>query len=235
VKFFEAIKELFPHSRAFELFADTDKRRLMQGLSALPEDIRREADLAYFDLFPYTTRVPKLWEQAFALVLSEKHYPKRRDIIDAMWKFITGDQGTDFMELVLQSIDSEFRVVENIPLTDPRNKQSAGMAVCDYFEMVCDNEIACCDYLRGNDKFTPSILQNDTSHIYAIPDDTRFWETCFFVCRNVYRSGAEEILYIEPLSLPEIWRDIVEYLILKMKPLHTTAVLFVEWEQEAQA
>jgi hypothetical protein len=235
MKFFEAIKELFPHSRAFELAANNDKRRLMLGLSALPEDIRHEAERVYFDLFPYTTREPEMWEKVFALVFSEKQLPKRRAVIDAMWKFISGNQGTDFLELILQAIDGSFHVVENVPLTDPRNKQSAGLAICDYFEMVCDNEIACCDYMRGNDAFTPSILQNDTSHIYAIPDDTRFWESCFFVCKNVYRNDVQEILYIEPLALEDTWRDIVEYLILRTKPVHTTAVLFVEWTQEAEA
>jgi hypothetical protein len=233
-KFFEAIKALFPHSRAFEMFADNNKRRLMQGLAALLEDIRHEAELVYFDLFPYSTRVPEMWESVFALIFKEKQLSKRRDVVDAMWKFISGDQGIGFLELILQRIDSRFHVVENIPFTDPRNKQSTGMAVCDYDYMVCDNEIACCDYMRGNDKFVPSILQNDTSHIYSIPDDTRYWETCFFVCRQVYRNKIHEILYIEPVVLEEIWRDIVEYLILKTKPLHTTAVLFVEWKQEAQ-
>jgi hypothetical protein len=232
MKFFEGIKELFPHSRAFEMFADNDKRKFIQALSVLPEDIRHDTELAYSDLFPDSTRVPEMWEKVFALVIGEKQLAKRRNIIDSMWKFITGNQAAAFLERILQSIDKDFHVVENVPTTDPRNKQSAGLAICDYVSMVCDNDTACCDYMRGNDRFTPSILQNDTSHIYAIPDNIRFWETCFFVCRKAYRNGVQEILYVEPIFISERWRDIIEYLVLKTKPLHTTAVMFVEWEQE---
>jgi len=53
-KFFEAIKQLFPRSRAFELFADNSKRKLIKGIAELPENIRREAELVYLDLFPDT-------------------------------------------------------------------------------------------------------------------------------------------------------------------------------------
>jgi hypothetical protein len=186
----------------------------------------------YSDLFPETTRFPERWEQVFSLYLTERESSKRRNIIDALWKTISGDQGTNFLEQVLRSIDFNFCVVENVPLTDPRNRQSVGLAVCDYMTMVCDNDLACCDYLAGSGTFIPSILQNDKSDIYAIPDDNRFWEVCFFVCKAVIRNDIQEILYIEPLDLNNIWKNIVEYLILKIKPVHSTAVVFVNWIEE---
>jgi hypothetical protein len=98
--------------------------------------------------------------------------------------------------------------------------------------MVCDNDEACCDYRQGNDFFIPSILQNDKSNVYAIPDNPRFWETCFFVCKGVERNDEHQILYIEPLELSVVWKNMVEYLILKIKPVHTTAVVFVKWQEE---
>jgi hypothetical protein len=229
MKFFEAVKNLFPRGRAFAMFAVNDKRRLIEGLSALPDDVRREAEKAYLDLFPETTRFPEEWEKTFAVYLTGAEQEKRRGIIDALWKTVSGDQGASFLQEVLRKIDTGLGVFENVPVSDPRNKQSAGLAICDYSTMVCDNETACCDYFRGDDTFTPGVIQNDKTDVYAIPDDTRFWETCFFIAKNIYRNNEQEILYIEPLEISATWKNIVEYLVLKIKPVHSTAVVFVKW------
>jgi hypothetical protein len=226
---------LFPRSHAFRLIADNNKRKLMEALSVLPEDTRREAGRVYFDLFPDTTRFPEKWERVFSIHLTGAEHSKRRDILDALWRTISGDQGANFLQQILRSIDPRFTVAENVPATDPRNKQSAGIALCDFETMRCDNDAACCDYFRGDDNFIPSILQNDKSDLYSIPDDTRFWEMCFFICKSVYRNDTREIIYIEPFELSVVWRNIVEYLILKIKPVQTTAVVFIRWIEEDAA
>jgi hypothetical protein len=230
--FFETVKALFPRSRAFQLSVPNSKRRLMEALSKLPENVLHEAETVYFDLFPDTTRCPERWEKVFSLYLTTPEQAKRRNIIDALWKQISGDEATHFLELVLQKIDSGFKVVENVPVVDPRSQQSVMFCVCDYEDMVCDNDNACCDYREGDDTFIPSILQNDTSSIYAIPDNPGYWEMCFFVCKAVMRNESNEIMYVEPLSLSVIWKNIVEYLILKIKPVQSTAVVFVRWQEE---
>jgi len=120
-KIFETIKLLFPRSRAFELFADNSKRRFFKGLAELPGDIRKEAELAYLDLFPETTRFPDKWESVFALRFTEAEMVKRRDILDSMWKMFAGDQSMSFLGLLLQRIDSRINVVENIPVSNPRH------------------------------------------------------------------------------------------------------------------
>lgn len=232
MRFFEAVKALFPRGRAFDMFIDNNKRRLIDGLSVLPDDIRLEAEKAYLDLFPATTRYPEKWEKIFSLYLTEAEHEKRRDILEALWKTISGDQGANFLEQVLRSIHPDFHVIENTPLTDPRNRQAAILAICDYSTMVCDNDQACCDYRVGNSFFVPSILQNDKSDVYAIPSDQRFWETCFFICKGVERNEEHQILFVEPLEVPLLWKNIVEYLILKIKPVHSTAVVFVKWIEE---
>jgi hypothetical protein len=221
-----------PHSEAFEAFAESNKRKLMKAVSVLPETIRSDAELVYLDLFPDTTRVPEKWEDTFSVFLTSEEKKKERQILSALWRINNGGQSGGVLEEVLQNIHPDFRVVENVPVVDPRNKHSVGLAVCDYQRMVCDNEIACCDYLAGSSTFVPTVLQNDTSVLYAIPDDKLFWEVCFFVCKEVHRNDIHEILYIEPLQLNTLWRNIIEYLILKIKPVHSTAVVFVEWIEE---
>jgi hypothetical protein len=232
VKFFEAIKELFPHSRAFELFADNNKRRLMQGLSALPEDVRHEAELAYFDLFPDTTRVPEKWEEVFALIFTERERPKRRDILDSMWKMITGDQALSFLESVLRKIDDRIRVVENIPLSNPRHSGVVNLAVCGRKTMRCGNRKSRCGYREGNEGFMPTVIQNDATTSYTVPMDTRFWETCFYICQGAVRSSRKQILYVEPLLLSSVWKNYIELMVLRIKPAHTTAIMFIDWIEE---
>ena len=68
--FFNAIKLLFPRSRAFELVKDTNKKKLIKAIAVLPEDIRLEMEKVYFDLFPETSRAIDDWEKVFAVVFS---------------------------------------------------------------------------------------------------------------------------------------------------------------------
>lgn len=232
MRFFEAIKELFPHSRAFEMFADNKKRRLMRGLSALPEDIRSEGEKVYFDLFPYSTRVPEMWERVFALLFSEKELSKRRDIVDSMWKMISGDQAFLFLQEMLQKIDNRLHVVENVPLSNPRHSGVVVYAVCGRRTMRCGHRKARCNYREGNEGFVPTIIQNDATTAYTIPMDTRFWEPCFYVCKSAVRNSRKKIMYVEPLPLSAVWRNYVEFIILKVKPVHSTAIIFIDWIEE---
>ena len=231
-KFFEAIKLLFPRARAFELFADNSKRKFFKGLAALPEDIRKEAELAYFDLFPFTTRFPDKWERVFALHFTEAEKVKRREIIDSMWKTFAGNQSTAFMEFLLQHIDPRIRVIENIPVSNPRHSGVVILCVCGFRTMRCGHRKAVCGYREGHESFNPTIIQNDVTTEYNIPEDSAYWENCFFVCKSIRRSQRQRILYVEPLDLSAIWRNYIEYIILKVKPVHTTAIVYINWVEE---
>jgi len=229
LNFFEAIKNLFSHSRAFQLFVDNNKRKLVKGLSFLPEHTRQEAELVYFDIFPDTTRYPDKWENVFGILFTEAELEKRRDILDSLWKINRGGQSALFLEEILQKIDGEIHVFENVPLRNPRDSNIAYPSCCDNQIMVCDHKQALCDFRVGDENFIPTLLMNNNSEVYNFPADPKFWETCFFVCKSVVRNNRNEILYIERLQIAERWKNYIEYLILKIKPLHTTAVLFVEW------
>jgi len=229
LKYFDAIKALFSHSRAFQLFVDNNKRKLVKGLSFLPENTRQEAELVYFDIFPDTTRYPEKWENVFGILFTEAELEKRRDIIDSLWKINRGGQSPVFLEEILQKIDDAIHVFENVPLRNPRDSNIAYPSCCDNKIMVCDHKHALCDFRVGDENFIPTLLMNNTSEVYNFPGDPKFWETCFFVCKSVVRNNRDEILYIKRLQIAERWKNYIEYLILKIKPLHTTAVLFVEW------
>ena len=227
--FFDAIKLLFPRSRAFNLTIDSNKRKLIKAIAVLPEDIRHEMEQVYFDLFPETSRCIDDWEKVFAVVFSSKELAKQRSVIVALWRINKGGQSAVFLESMLRNIDANILVVENTPVSNPRQRSFTNVAVCGNKTLCCKNVKAVCGYRVGDEDFSPSILRNDVSELYSIKNDPRFWAYCYFVCRRVVRNNKNEILYVEKIQIKKEFRNYIEYLILKIKPVHTVAVMFIEW------
>ena len=196
-RFFDAIKALLPRSRAFELFINNMKYKFFEALSVLPVNVRREAELVYFDLFPDTTRFPKIWENIFTLNFTSYEIIKRRDILDITWKLFDGNQSAVFLEGILQRINSEIKIIENNPVGSPRESNVVVTSVNGNKYMVCGNKKSVNGYIVGDVDYEPSILQNDISGVYSIPSDKRYWEMCFYVCKSVTRNTVtHEILYV---------------------------------------
>lgn len=232
-KFFDAIKALLPQSRAFRLFIDNAKYRLIKALCALPENTRREAELVYMDLFPENTRYPEKWEKIFAILFTREEILKRRNILASLWRISGGGGAAAFIQSILQIIDSRIVVSENVPTRDPKNMLSVRVSVCGARTMRCGNSRARCNYHITNGSFVPSILQNNVIEFYTLPDDEAYWSFCFFVCSDVLRNGAGEIIHVHKLNMDAVWKNYIEYLILKIKPVHSTAIVFIEWQEAA--
>lgn len=227
--FFDAVKLLFPRSRAFNFTIDSNKRKLIKAIAVLPEDIRREMEQVYFDMFPETSRCVDDWEKVFAVVFSSKELEKQRNVLAALWRINKGGQSAVFLESILQNIDKDILVVENVPISNPRQKNVVFVAVCKNKIMCCGNKKAVCGYRIGDGEFDPTVLRNDVSEVYSIKNDKKYWGFCFFVCKRVVRNSKGEILYIEKLKLKKDFKKFVEYFILKIKPVHSVAIVFIEW------
>ena len=227
--FFDAIKLLFPRSRAFNLTIDSNKRKLIKAIAVLPENIRHEMEQVYFDMFPETSRCIDDWEKVFAVVFSSKELAKQRNVLAALWRINKGGQSAVFLESMLRNIDANILVVENTPVSNPRQRSVTNVAVCGNKTLCCKNVKAVCGYRVGDENFSPSILRNDVSELYSIKNDPRFWVYCYFICRRVVRNNKNEILYVEKIQIKKEFRNYIEYLILKIKPVHTVAVMFIEW------
>jgi hypothetical protein len=224
------MKSLFHISRAFRLFVYNNKRKLIKGLSKLPENVRHEAELVYMDLFPDTTRFPERWEKVYSVIFTEHELSKRREILDSLWKInMHSGQSASFLEEILQKIHKDIKIVENVPMGNPRDSNAIVISVCNAKAMVCGNKLAVCGYRIGDKDFIPTVLQNDVSGIYSIPDVPAFWGLCFYVCGSVVQNKNNKILYVQKIRIDRVWKNYTEYLILKIKPVHTTAVMFIEW------
>jgi len=227
--FFDAIKLLFPRSRAFNFTINSNKRKLIKAIAVLPEDIRHEMEQVYFDMFPETSRCIEDWEKVFAVVFSSKELAKQRNVLAALWRINKGGQSAVFLESMLRNIDANILVVENTPVSNPRQRSVTNVAVCGNKTLCCKNVKAVCGYRVGDENFSPSILRNDVSELYSIKNDPRFWAYCYFICRRIVRNNKNEILYVEKIQIKKEFRNYIEYLILKIKPVHTVAVMFIEW------
>jgi hypothetical protein len=230
-KFFDAVKALFPQSQAFRLFIDNKKYRLVQALCALPENVRTEAEAVYMDLFPDSARFPEKWEKIFAILFTREEILKRRSILASLWRISGGGGSAAFIQSILQIIDDRIVVSENAPVADPRTMLSARVAVCGFRSMRCGNERARCNYHLTNGSFVPSMLRNDIIEFYSLPDNDAYWAFCFFVCRDVLRNGSGKIIHVQKLNMDAVWKNYIEYLILKIKPVHSTAIVFIDWQE----
>jgi hypothetical protein len=222
------IRSLFPKGKVFRLVIDNNLKKLIKSLAVLPADIRKEVELAYSDIFPDTTRYPEMWEKTFGVLFSESQLTKRRAILDALWK-LNGGQSAYWIQYLLQQVDEKIEVVENTPVRNPRDSNVASASV--NFNKIMNNgdHRAINNYRVGDETFVPTVLVNGKSDLYSIPNDSRFWESCFFVCGGVSRNSRGEILYVTKITVNAVWKEYVEYLVLKIKPAHTRAVMFIEW------
>jgi Uncharacterized protein conserved in bacteria (DUF2313). len=222
------IRALFPRGRAFRLIQDNNQKKLMKALAVLPDDVRNEIELAYSDIFPDMTRFPDMWEKTFGVLFTSSQLTKRRAILAALWK-LNGGQSSYWLQELLSQVDSKIKVIENVPVRNPRDSNVATVSVNGNKVMNNGDDRAVNNYRIGDESFEPTVLANGKSDLYSIPNDSLYWESCFFVCGGVERNSRGEILYVEKIEVNAVWKDYVEYLVLKIKPVHTQAVMYIEW------
>ena len=227
--FFDAIKALLPTGRAWDITQNTNMRRFFSAIAELGDALQKEIERVYLDYFPDTTRAPELWESVFRVVFQKDELFVRRQVLFAMWQVNNGGQSAAFMESILQNIVPAIRVVENVPVGNPRQSTVARFFVCGYKSAVCLNRIAACDWRKGNEIGSISIIANDVSSPYDIPVDSRYWGYCFFVCKGVVRNSIGENVYVEVLTLDKKYKNYIEYLILRTKLVQSVAVMDIRW------
>lgn len=255
--FFGAIKKLMPDSYRTSMHVDSNVRKLFEAIAVLPDDMRKELQGVYMDFFADVTRGLDDWERVFGVLFTLRELELRRKILAALWKMNGGGQSWEFLQMVLRLVVPEISVVENVPVRDPRPDGVRLGFVCGG-EISCGNKDAICGFLIGKGKFVrdykarcgddetlcgfksaccgfktaygslPEILMNNRGRYYTdISPDS--WAYYFFVCKNVYRDARHRIAVIENIQIPDIYKNFVEYFILKIKPVHSRAVMYVEW------
>lgn len=228
--FFEAIKNLLPRGRTFDITRKKRLREFFHALAVLPEKVRNEAEKVYLDLFPESTRSPERWEKAFLVIFTKTELLQRRAVLASLWEMNNRGQSLFYLEKILQNIFPKIRIFENYPVINPRQSNVVHTScVCGFTKSYCGGREAVCGMRTGDENFIPTILRNDTADRYSIPNNPKFWEFCFFIGESYYWDRDNMIIYIDKLKIPEVYRNYIEYFILRLKPVHTVAVLDIMW------
>lgn len=230
MSFFKSLKLLLPSGKAFDITQNSTVRRFFKGLSYLPEDVKRENELVFLDLFPETTRALEEWENQFSVLFADLQYGEtRRGILKALWQVNIGGQDLKYLQGVLQNINKNIQVFENIPVKNPRDANAVFGCMCGKRQSVCGNKKLICGYKDGDSEFTPTVIRNDSDQLYDIPIDVQYWQNYFFVAKNIVINSRREIIYCEKLLLDTKWKSFIEYLILKIKPVQMGALIFIQY------
>lgn len=230
MSFFKSLKLLLPSGKAFDITQNSTVRRFFKGLSYLPEDIKRENELVFLDLFPETTRALEEWENQFSVLFADLQYGEtRRGILKALWQVNIGGQDLKYLQGVLQNINKNIQVFENIPVKNPRDANAVFGCMCGQRQSVCGNKKLSCGYKYGDSEFTPTVIRNDSEQLYDIPIDVQYWQNYFFVAKNIVKNSRKEIIYCQKLQLDTKWKSFIEYLILKIKPVQMGALIFIQY------
>lgn len=233
---FKVIKLLLPRIKTFELVVETTLKKFIRGLSVLFEDVKKETEKVFLDLFPDTTRAFDEWEKQFSVLFASEQYGENRvGILKALWQANTGGQSVEYFQSVLQNVIPEIRVFENCPVKNPRDANAVFGCMCGQKWAVCGNKRLSCCYKVGDADFVPAVIRNNKEVIYDIPVNTQFWENYFFIAKNVVRNSRQEIVYCQKLTVDVKWKAYIEYLILKMKPVHTGVLVFIDWKENYDA
>lgn len=231
MRFFKAIKLLLPKSKIFNLTQNTSLRKFFSALSVLPEDVKKETESVYLDFWPETTRAIEEWENQFGISISDEKYNENRaGILRALWMVSLGGQSLPYIQSILKNLYSEINIYENVPVKNPRDSNAVYACMCGQRSSVCGNKKLNCGYKEGDEGFVPNVIRNNSEGVYDIPVNTQYWENYFYVGKDLVRNDKGEIVYCEKLIVDSKWKPFIEYVILKTKPVHMGALMFVEYK-----
>lgn len=222
---------MLPRSRAFDLTPQKDLRRFFEAFSVLGDDVRKEFEGVLLDYYPETTRAVDKWEQVFRVQFSTTLFSmaERRSVVGALWWLRYGNTTAEFMQKVLGLFIPGVQVTDNVPVANVIGLVFAYKSVNGNKYMCCGNRRAVCNYHVGDRAWIPSILRNDSIQPWDIPTDYRYFQMCFFISGEVFREGDGRFIALQRLKVHEKWQRFIEYVVLSLKPVQSTAVLFLQY------
>ncbi len=230
--FFRAVRALLPTGRAWDITQPTGLRRVFEAIVPLPQDIRKELEGVYQDYFPDTTRALEKWEEIFHVRFSASLFTdgERRIVLKVLWLLRYGNTTGEFMRSVLDVFIPGVRVTDNVPVGNALGLIFAYKSVNGNKYMCCGNRRAMCNFHVGDRNWYPAILQNDSMKAYnEIPNTAAYWPMFFFVSGEVFRDGDRKFIAFARKKVHEKWQRFVEYVVLALKPVQSTAIMFIQY------
>jgi len=111
-RWLKIFEHLLPNARAWRLTADKYLRSFFDGLgNAIGEDVKTFFDEVFEDIDPQKTRALESWEDQFALRSTGLTEQERRNILDATWKAL-GGQDPRYIQDTIQAAGFDVYVHE---------------------------------------------------------------------------------------------------------------------------
>ena len=257
-RWFKVFKLLSPRANAFWLFIQKKFTQFIEGLTALPADVRQYIDKIWLDIFPSTTRSPELWEKQWGIATPALDDETRRMNIDTLWK-LSGGQDENYIETTLRNAGFDVFVHENNPPVDPDLFLSGVFVMIagglnayagreDAFagktggELLVNGPIltniplvlavaGATNSVAGNQLMNASYFEKLTTFdkTYLITDDPDLWPYFFFVGGPATRNAQHELETIDYAQIEPERETEFKALLLKIKPAHSWAGLIINF------
>lgn len=262
MSWFRVLEHLLPRARAWAIKPGTLLRNFIAGLAILPDDIRREFDRTWLDIFPAYTRDIDAWEQQWALTPAPLTETQRRQRLGATWK-ARGGQSPGYIQDTLQAAGFPVFVHDWwVPDTEPPEPVNPfswvrgdtaplsgvdcgePLAECGEEFAECGNTVSLRGYLLVNRVQTSRVdstalcgeeimecgeVEAECGQFtsftfdfvkYNVPFEPVGWRYMFYVGGEVFGELA---------TIPAIRRTEFETLVLKLKPAHLWAGVFIDY------
>ena len=201
------------------------------------ESERLRAEEVYSDYFPLTTRALDEFQNAFRFRFSDRFSEDEiRRALSALvrMRFANSTANDDGIGDVLREFVPECRISENTPMANAAGLCFAYRATCGNRNIVCGNRRAMCNWHIGDRSWVPTLLRADRAEGWNLPNEAEWWQMCFFVCKDEFRDGSGKFIAVKRLRVHEKWKDFIEFVILRLKPVRSIAIMFVEYVPDGE-
>jgi len=262
--FFDVFRSLLPKSRLFDLTHKTNLRKFFESLGDLGDDIQKEITDVYLNYFPETTWDLAKWEKTFNINFSTNLFSEsdRRIALKVLWRLRYGNVTAEFLQETLRLFIPGVYVSDNSPQTEVmalvQNYKSVNgnkRMVCGYKKaicssgtlaivyksvngkgyMCCGNKRAVNGYMTTNGGFIPAMIRNGATGSWNFSEGKDMQSTYFFVSGVVKRDSQNKIVNLQRLDVEKKWQKFLEYIILATKPVHTTAITWIRYVENASS
>lgn len=220
-------QRLLPTGEAFRIVVDKLLRRLFVAIGESFRDAKEFADSAYLDLFPQRTRLLAEWEEFFGIYpSSDATENQRRQGLAGEWA-ATGGQSPGYIQGVLHAAGFTDLFVydwwdDDGNARDPRDytdQPLIGTVQCGASIAIAGHRKAQCNGFLVN--FPSYLVNSNLSRVAppAIPSDTDAHPYFFYIAGEMF-PGPRPVI-------PVARKNELDRLILKLKPTHLWAVVYV--------
>jgi len=227
--FSSVFRTLLPRGRAWHTDLSIDFKAVIEGIVRSAATLRNKFIEVYEDVFPDSTDCLELWEQQFLIDPTGLTEQERRDNLATRWS-AQGGQSPSYIESVLLTLGLTAKVYENFNRDDPTTFLVGGDS-----EILTNGDIIFEERIYVNTCGDPETTCNDDNTVTAgeysgfITTEKLYSVSPFSEKYIFYFIIADPAGVSVPLDVPAALEKQFKTAVLRIKPVHTRAVLNVNY------